>query len=147
MPAYYYAGKLSPRHQADAFLSQANPVSGTLYGVGALATALSNVSIKSAVARVTWTVQPTPLEIVIVVDGDTITHAFPNPVSATSYGIADSIAFSFAAPAAQNLIAAHTAATIPIVYEGQSVQVFARTTGGTVQLLECRVRYKRLLPI
>ncbi len=74
---------LPPAQQADAVLSQANPVSTTLYTV--LATT-KNVRIIYLGLGVTWGVtQPTPLEMVLTVDGNVMTGVQANPVSGQIY--------------------------------------------------------------
>ena len=126
------------RHQADAVLAQANPVSTTLYTV--LATT-PNVRIISMVASVEWTVQPTPLEIVVTIDDVPMTFTQANPVTATNYA-----AFiTEAATAAAQLLGVVDANTPfrAFLLEGRSVLIQARTTGGTVQNLNARVKYAR----
>ena len=72
-----------PKQQADAVLSQANPVSGTVYSV---LPATSNVEVISASVIVTWGVtQPTPLVMIATVDSRVITFTKTNPVSAIPY--------------------------------------------------------------
>jgi hypothetical protein len=125
------------QRQADATLSQANPVSAQKYTV--LATAL-NVRILSIEAAVTWTVQPTPLEIVVTIDGQTIVYSKDNPASATAY---------FAVTAGANtalfqaLSVTDGAITRSFLMEGRSVKIEARTTGGTVSLLTSKVKYEQ----
>jgi len=131
------------QQQADAAINQAGPVSTTLYDV--LATAF-NVRILSISVSVIWTVQPTPLEIVITIDGITIIHAVTNPISTTSYLC---VPGKDVAPATQYLLAM-TGVTPEelgpvILYEGRTVRVQARTTGGTVQNLIARVKWARIL--
>ena len=129
------------KRMADATLSQATPTTATLY------TALDttrNVRIHSVTASVTWTVQPTPLDVVITIDGNTVTHSFTDPVTATVYAIAESVAADDAAATAQVLATTLSATVLLAIYEGQSVKVEARTTGGTVSLLTARVKYSKL---
>lgn len=127
------------QHQADAVLAQANPTSTTLYTV--LATT-RDVRIISITVSVAWTVQPSPLEIVLTIDGQTLTFAFTNPVSATVYAC---IVSEQLAAANQVLIGAGTYERYrAFLLEGRSVLVQARTTGGTVQNLDARVKYARI---
>lgn len=71
------------RHQPDAYLSQANPVTATWYTV--LDTTLS-VRLISVTALVTWAVtQPNPLYVRITIDGNVLTFIKPNPVATTYY--------------------------------------------------------------
>jgi len=72
-----------PKDQADAYLSQANPVSGTEYTI--LATT-QNVEINQIAVNVMWAVtQPTPLVIRVYVDGKTKVFTQANPVSTQNY--------------------------------------------------------------
>lgn len=127
------------QHQADATLAQANPVSATLYTV--LAT-INNVRIIGVEIDVTWTVQPTPLDIVITIDGVTMTFTVANPVSTTKYYASLNMS---ADATAQTLETTDRAATgRPFLLEGRSVQVQARTTGGTTSALNARVKYAKI---
>jgi len=126
--------------QVDAVLSQASPVSGTKYTV--LATT-KNVRIRSIVAQVTWSGQPNPLEVHLTIDGIPFTVTQTNPVSATPYALAQSVAADFLA--AEVFVTVYSAVNVPIQYEGKSVKVEVETTGGTVSLLECRVKYARMI--
>lgn len=128
--------------QVDAVLSQASPVSGTKYTV--LATT-KNVRIRSIVAQVTWSGQPNPLEVHLTIDGIPFTVTQTNPVSATPYALAQSVAADFLAAAAGVFVTVYSAVNVPIQYEGKSVKVEVETTGGTVSLLECRVKYARMI--
>lgn len=125
-------------HQADAAISQANPVSTTLYTV--LPTT-RNARIISLSAQVTWTVQPDPLEIIVTIDGQTITFFKTNPATNTPYG-ARSAEQSDPALQALDTVGgfAHYRA---FLLEGRSVQVQARTTGGTTSNLTCRMKYAK----
>jgi len=124
-----------PEYQADAVLSQANPVSGTKYVV--LATT-KNARIMSIHIVCTWTVQPTPLEVHLTIDGLTITGGFVNPVSTTSYyarhsALAQSLYISTADPSAY----------MAFLMEGRSIKVEVEITGGTVSNLSARVKYAK----
>lgn len=130
-----------PAQQADAAISQANPVSTTLYEV--LPTT-KNVRIISIAANITWaTTQPTPLEVVVTIDGISFVFVQPNPVTATNYcaGLsgekAENAQIFFAAAAADQYRA--------FMLEGRSVRVQARVTWATTQPtpLVCRVKYAR----
>jgi len=127
-----------PEHQADADINQANPISGTEYTV--LETT-RNVRILSITARVDWTVQPTPLEIHVTIDGQVLTFTQTDPVTATWY---DARISSNTAPTAEAMEAANT--SIPgraFLLEGRSVAITVETTGGTVSNLLARVKYAR----
>lgn len=128
------------QQQADATLSQANPVSGTKYTVLDTTT---NVRIISIAVRCTWTVQPSPLEIHITIDGQTITHAGTNPVSD------DWLFIDFTNAElneATQLLDSSNAELKrrAFAYEGRSVKVEAEITGGTVSNLSARVKYARI---
>lgn len=127
-----------PVQQSDATLTQANPVSGTQYEV--LATT-KNVRIIGMNVVVTWTVQPTPLELHVIIDGKTITFTFTNPVSAQIYTAGNDAS---KAESAQILTTTANVFLMPaFLREGRSVRVVAETTGGTVQNLEARVKFTK----
>lgn len=128
----------SYQQQADALLDQAAPVSTTAYEV--LETTL-NVRLLSVIAKVTWTVQPTPLDVIVTIDGQVITFTKGNPVTATNYyaRLKPQVAMT-----AQELHTAASAVTRTFMLEGRSVKVEAKTTGGTVSNLTCRVKYAKL---
>jgi len=133
------------QQQPDAVLSQADPTANTLYTVLA---ATKNVQIRSVSASVTWTVQPNPLEIVITVDGQTWNFSFANPVTATNYILAESVASLALAESAQ-ILATTLSATVTFhrAFEARSVKVEARTgktTAGTVSNLSARVKYAKI---
>ena len=118
---------------------QTPPGSGTQYTVLA---ATTHCRIRMASAYVTWTVQPSPLEIHLTVDGVAITHTVNDPVSATWYYASLN---TFANLATQDLT---TGATTPyygtVLWEGTVVSVTTETTGGTVTVLGCNVIYDTL---
>jgi len=125
--------------QADATLSQASPTSGNKYEVLATTT---NVRIIGIMASVTWTVQPTPLEIHVTIDGQSYTYAQPNPVSATKY-----YPYNFPGDAeTAQLMGVWTAefGMRAFLLDGRSVKVEAETTGGTVSNLSARVKYAKI---
>ena len=127
--------------QADATLNQANPVSGTKYEVLATSKRVRLIGIS---VQCTWTVQPTPLEIHITIDGQTVTFTFTDPVTATDY-----IAFNIpnAAETAQGLKAraeANDLTAPPFLREGRTVKVEAEITGGTVSNLSARVKWGKI---
>lgn len=130
---------IPPTYQAPATIAQANPVSGQKYTV---LDTTKNVRVYSVSVSVTWTVQPTPLEVHFTIDGQAITHTFANPVSNTFY---DAVLTASAIPTAQVLRI--TTDAVPqyraFLYEGKSIKIEAETTGGTVQVLDCRVKYAK----
>ena len=131
--------KTVPEHQADAVLSQANPVSGTWYTV--LGTT-KNVRIISIGAIITWaTTQPTPLEVVVTIDGQTIIFSVINPVSGQIY-YGDMTRVN---TTEQPLYSETNESYRPFLLEGRSVKVEARITWATTQPtpLQCRVKYAK----
>lgn len=126
---------LTFQHQSDAVLSQAAPNSETKYTV--LDTTL-NVRLISVAAIVTWTVQPTPLDIWITVDGHTLRGYVSNPVSAGAY------CFVFRTSSQDDQTPLSDEATPSyraFLLEGRSVKVEVSVTGGTVSNLSARVKY------
>ena len=127
---------LPPELQADATLTQANPVSGTKYTV--LAT-IANTVILSIATAVVWTVQPSPLEAHLTIDGNTLTHSKANPATGAYY-------YAHHTPSATETLqlmdgSYDVAMRIFKTHEGRSVKVEAETTGGTTSSLVCRVRH------
>ena len=123
-------------NQTDAFLNQANPVSGTKYTV---LDTVRNVRILSMGIMVTWTVQPTPLELHGTIDGITYKWSKTNPVSATWY-------FPYVSPqlATNAQVLTNTLESEKAFYiDAKSVKIEAETTGGTSNPLQCRVRYAK----
>jgi len=131
-PPYLYV------HQVPAALAQANPVSGTKYTV---LDTTPNARIIDIFVEVIWTVQPTPLEVHITIDGQALIITKTNPVSGTDY---------FAMVTSGELVTVQPLLTDaelssahyrPFLLEGRSVKVEVETTGGTVQNLNARVVY------
>jgi len=123
-----------PVHQADATLTQA-PVSGIKYVV--LDT--KNARIISIGVKCVWTVQPTPLEIHITIDGVAIIASKIDPVTNTEYLVNDShplLATLFLESPGSGRI-------LPFLIEGRSVKIEAEITGGTVSNLTARVKYAK----
>jgi len=127
---------IPPTHQADASLSQDNPISGTKYTV---LDTTENVRIIDILASVTWTVQPTPLEVHITIDGRSLALSVSNPATGTPY----SPAFLNIGNEQGSLSATLGLSTRPFFLEGRSVKIEAETTGGTVSNLTCRVKWAR----
>lgn len=132
------------QHQADAVISQANPVSTTLYTV--LGTT-PNVRILSIAATITWaTTQPTPLEIVVTIDGNSLVYGIANPVSGFPYAPIHSV-LDASTPEANQRLGYPFGGTdfAPFPLEGRSVKVEVRVTWGVTQPtpLVCRVKYAK----
>lgn len=125
---------IPPTRQPDAVLNQANPVSGQLYTV--LATA-PNTRVRSIMAYVVWTVQPSPLEVIVTVDGQVVNYSVVNPATTTNYMAEPRPQY---AENAQTLVTWNANKEYVFLLEGRSVLIQARTTGGTVQTLFCRVK-------
>lgn len=127
-----------PKLQADATLTQPNPTSGNQYTV--LSTK-QNVVVLGAAVKVTWTVQPDPLEMHFVIDGQTITHTVVNPVSGSWYY---PINYAAAAETSQGLsTTAQPNQDGSYAHRGRSVKVLVEITGGTVSEITARVKYAR----
>lgn len=121
---------------ADAVLNQAAPVTGTKYEVLA---ETKNVRIIGIAIKVTWTVQPTPLELEVIVDGEQMLFSKTDPVTATLYYPKPS---SDRAPATFYLDTVDHPLSRAFLFEGKTVTVNVETTGGTVSNLFCRVKYQ-----
>jgi len=134
-----------PEHQADAYVDQAAPVSGTKYEWSSDGTqtkklgSLKNVRIIAVYVKVTWTVQPTPLEVHITVDGHALTFIKVDPVSATQY---QPVLWANAAENA-GFLEAEAAIREGFLLEGRSVKIECETTGGTVSHLDMRIKYAK----
>jgi len=138
--------------QADATVNMSGgtpPGSGTKYewsSTGAVAGAIGtqkNVRIKSISVSCVWTVQPTPLEVHVTIDGNAIIHTFTNPVSALYY---DAVRDSDQVETAQGLrsIADNVSQYVDILYEGRSVKLECEITGGTVSALYMIVKWEQV---
>lgn len=131
--------------QADATLSQASPTADTLY---TLLDTTIHAKIISIVASVTWSGQPTPLEVIVTIDGQTINYSFTNPVSATNYIPTESVASMALAESAQ-VLATTLSATVLMLrqFTGRSIKIQLRTghtTAGTVSNLSGRCKYAKI---
>ena len=144
MPTYH-AGILwpqeVPQRQADAVISQANPVSTTLYEVLALT---RNVRVYSMAMRVTWAVtQPTPMDIVATIDGNSLIYTVANPVSASLYAaqVLEAYPENTQGSVAENTNTPYRS----FLLEGHRVRVQVRVTWAVTQPtpLWCRVKYAR----
>lgn len=130
---------INHQQQADATISQANPVSGTEYLVLA---ATSNVQIQSINCDITWAVtQPTNLRIIAVVDGQTITFVTPNPVSGTAY----TLSLNNSLPADNQGLGTGLVSSSILAAQslsGRSVQISAAITWAVTQPTPLNVRVK-----
>ena len=123
--------------QTPADLSQANPVSGTKYTI---LDTIKNVRIIDIIIKCTWTVQPTPLELHLTIDGQSITFPFTDPVSNTIYCVF--LHGNSPNKWGQLSVTAHSPSRSFLI-EGRSVKVEAEITGGTVSNLFARVLYAK----
>ena len=126
------------QYQADATISQANPVSATLYEV--LPTT-ANCRLIAIGCNITWAVtQPTPLDVIVTVDGVTLTFSKTNPATATAYEPA------FESDSGTQMSNYNVAVpTRAFLLEGRSVRVQIRITWAVTQPtpLICRVKWAK----
>lgn len=120
--------------QADATLSQAAPVSGTKYTI---LDTTHNVRLLGAYCQCTWTVQPTPLEMHLTIDGIVNSPAKVDPVSDTPYFL------RFPAPFHDDaeLVTQDDSLSRAFVLEARSLKIELEITGGTVSSLDGRIAY------
>jgi len=123
-----------PKFAAQANLSQNNPVSGTKY---TLIDTTKNCALLGVMAKVTWTVQPDPLEVHATVDGQTLKWEKANPVSTTPY-----CARSLDLQVDLNAMGLSTStSSIGIMFFARSLKIELETTGGTVSNLSGKAKY------
>ena len=130
--------KTVPEHQADAYLSQDNPVSGTWYTV---LDTTKNVRVIAVCIKITWaTTQPSNLIVRITIDGKTESFDITTAASATWYYCI----FNPSVANDQFLVTTNPDARSFLV-EGRSVKVEANVVWATTQptLLECRIKYAK----
>ena len=128
------------QHQPDATLDQANPVSGTKYTI---LDTTKKVRVFSIVVQCTWTVQPTPLEAYLTIDGTEYPASQTDPVSTQSYYPV----YTCLAPNVSSImIAIGTEAQRygNLMLDARSIKIEAEITGGTVSNLSGRVKYAKL---
>jgi hypothetical protein len=132
---------LTFQHQADAAISQANPVSGTLYEV---LPATENVRIISILARIDWETTQPEIWVKITIDGTVILHYSVAAVSA----IAQAVLRSYAVDEAWQPLAplgGEEANRPAFIYEGRNVKVEAYVVWAVTQPtpLVCRVKWAK----
>lgn len=127
--------------QADAYISQDNPVNSQEYTV---LDTTANVRLQGIAVNCTWTGQPTPLTVKVYVDGQVLVMTRANPVTTTYYygGIASTESDDPAGMA--SLGSTQTIQTRAFILEGKSVKVTASVTGGTVSNMKARIKYAKL---
>jgi len=136
--------------QADSVTIIAAPVSTTKYewlagetGAGAALGTQKNVKIISIDAKITWaTTQPTPLDVIVTINGITVNHLKADPVTATDYY---ACLAPFSASNAQYLET--TPFTYPFytpspLHEGRSIKIEVAITWATTQPTNLTVRVK-----
>lgn len=126
-------GHRPPTWQGFIELDRVNPISGTRYETLPVT---AECRVLNIAARCTWTVQPTPLEVWIEIDGQTLQFIRVNPVSNTWYYTN----LTVNAPD-NNLPLGAGQFQMAFIIEGRSVQVLAEITIGTVSRLQCRLYY------
>ena len=134
------------KHQPDATINQDNPDSGIKYEWSSDGTqanklgTLKNVRIISIEVHCTWTVQPTPLEIWVTIDGQSLRFFVTDPESATLYydELYPSEEYGYLVKANPH------APKRAFLLEGRSVKVEVEITGGTVSNLSARVKYAKI---
>jgi len=149
MPTSHYPYPVWQK-QADALVNMSGgtpPATGVKYAWstdGSVANALGtqkNARIISIMTYVAWTVQPTPLEVHVTIDGILHTFFVANPVTITYY---------YDNAAAGNDEVNQVLGVNPYSYsrafleESRSVKVEAEITGGTVQTLFMRVKWAKI---
>ena len=126
-----------PEYQADATLSQDNPVSGTKYVV---LDTVKNVRIISIMIKVAWTGQPSPLQVWVTIDGQLLEFTKANPETDVGYTtVANPLGVGWELLKYDGYYGRSRA----FFLEGRSVKVEVETTGGTVSNLSARVKYAK----
>ena len=126
------------KDQPDATLDQDNPESGTKYEV--LATT-KRVRIIHIAVRCTWTVQPSPLEVWITIDGKTVRCVQTDPENNVWYYPIEVYPENVDMTMGK---AEYKGIARSFLREGRSVKVEAEITGGTVSNLSARVKYAKI---
>ena len=82
--------------------------------------------------------------MVLTIDGNTVTHQFTNPVSATNYGL---VRRGSATEAAQPLASANNDIATSFNYDGGNIRVQTRITWAVTQPtpLVCRVKWAKIV--
>lgn len=130
-------GKGVFEQQADANLTQASAVSGTIYAV--LATT-KNIRIISIASLDDWSVDTTTLEIHVIIDG--LTYIFTIDPDDNVWYIAKEL-LSDEVPANQ-VLGLVEETIMPYFLEGKSVAISVESTGGTSDSLKCKVRHAKI---
>ena len=118
-----------PVDQPEKSLIMANPIAGVEYDLLPLA---SNVRILGMWANCAWSVQPSNLQILGYIDGETWKWNRSNPVSMTAYFACISMANS---KMAQTLSTTQYDMYRAFLLEGRSVRLTCKLIGGTSSML------------
>ena len=125
-------------HQADVVLSQANPVSATLYAILATTTNVRIISISDAID---WAVTQPTLVCTIIVDSNTISATKTTPVNNADHFIVNYVASAnFTQDTTQT-----TSQNRAFLLEGRSVAIYLSSVWAITQptLLAGRVKYAK----
>ena len=134
MPKVKVGSHRSYELQAEAVKDQANPVSGDVYVV---LTTKKLARIYTFAVKVVWTVQPNPLEVHALIDGQTYRWSFANPVTNTYYIIRGINAGASITDQGLSITESDKA----FVMEGKSITFSVETTGGTVSQMVGRTKF------
>ena len=99
------------------------------------------VRIHSINVNVTWTVQPSPLEIWVTVDGKTWRFFVIDPESVTNYY---ALIASNQTPTFQSLSTTDFGFYKNGMFDGRSVKIEAEITGGTVSNISAIVKWGKI---
>ena len=126
-----------PTQQPQAFLAQSNPVSGFRYEVLPLT---KNVRVVHMAAQASWTVQPSPLELFMTVDGEIFRFFRNNPGNNTWYF---PIYQAFASHENGILTTTGPYNERAFLIEGSEVEISLELTGGTATNIRSRVTWAK----
>lgn len=126
--------------QADVTISQANPVSTTIYSVLAVNV---HVRILAISAYVAWAVtQPDPLEVIITTSSNSYIYTKTTPVTTTYYS---ACTIRGHVSEVQQVLDAAGSESRAFLFDDKSISVGVRVTWGVTQptLLVCRVKWAK----
>lgn len=134
--------KVSPTfiQQNDAVLSQANPVSTTVYSV---LTTKSNARISSIYVKVTGA-NATPLTVTVTKDGIAEVHTVNPGVDGTAYFCGTDVDAAYTSQALATSLTTANCILFPFTAEAQSIAVSAVCThAGGITSLDVRVKWSQ----
>ena len=132
------------QHQPDAYIDQANPVSGQKYEWSSDGTqtnklgTIKNVRIIGIVAQCTWTVEPGEIRIYVTIDGQDMFSFQGAPVSEKDYY------WGLSMTQTGNYLCRDASSGRAFLFEGRSMKVEVSVTNGTVSNLSARVKYAKI---